>query len=134
MSICLNADVRRIFQLLTVAEYLETWMCFPGGEPDAQVTAFRHQDEYRLEYLCDGRQHTSISGSYRVCRQRKVLFSWSNPGLSSGVSLVDIRLRGNFGSSILELRHTGLSSAVEYFWQMAMWRASLERLVRLTKN
>jgi hypothetical protein len=49
-------------------------------------------------------------------------------------SFVDIRLRGNFGSSTLELEHTGLASATEYFWQMAMWRASLEKLVGLMRN
>jgi hypothetical protein len=53
---------------------------------------------------------------------------------ASVVSIVDIRLRGNFGSTIVELYHAGLASAAEYFGQMAMWRASLERLVRLMTN
>jgi hypothetical protein len=134
MSICLYADVPRIFQLLTVPEYLETWACFPAGELDAQARVFQSANEYKLDFYCADHLKSTIRGSYLVCRHRKMLFTWSNVGLSSGVSLVEIRLRGNFGSSILELRHTDLASATEYFWQLTMWRASFERLVRLTKN
>ena len=134
MSICVSADVPRIFQLLTVPEYLEAWMWFPAVEADARLNASRSEHEYRLDCYSSGRLRASISGAYRVCRHRKLLFTWNNSGLSSRASIVDIRLRGNFGSSILELRHAGLASAAEYFWQMAMWRASFEQLVRLTTN
>ena len=41
-------------------------------------------------------------------------------------SVVDFRLRGNFGSSIVELRHTALASADEYAWHDALWRRSRE--------
>ncbi len=133
-SICLNADVRRIFQLLTVPEYLEAWLCLPGNEADASVGASRSENDYRLEFYSGGDLNTSVTGSFLVCRQRKMLFTWLNIGVSPGCSMIDIRLRGNFGSSILELRHTGLASAAEYFWQMSMWHASFERLVHLVKN
>jgi hypothetical protein len=133
-SICLNADVRRIFQLLTVPEYLEAWLRLPGDEADASVEASRQENDYRLEFYSAGALKTSVSGSFLVCRQRKMLFTWLNLGVSPGFSMVDVRLRGNFGGSILELRHSGLASAAEYFWQMSMWRASFERLVDLVKN
>jgi uncharacterized protein YndB with AHSA1/START domain len=133
-SICVHADVRRIFQMLTVAEYLETWMCLPSEDAKSYVSASRSENEYRLDFYTDRRLNASVIGSYLVCRHRKVVFSWRNMEAASGVSIVDIRLRGNFGSTIVELHHAGLTTAAEYFGQMAMWRASLERLVRLMTN
>lgn len=133
-SICLNADVRRIFQLLTVPEYLEAWLCLPAAEPETSVAASHSGNDYRLEFCSAGELKATVSGSFLVCRQRKMLFTWLNVGVSPGFSMVDVRLRGNFGSSILELHHTDLASAAEYFWQMSLWRASFEKLVQLTKN
>jgi hypothetical protein len=133
-SICLNADVRRIFQLLTVPEYLEAWLRLPGDEADTRVEASSSANDFRLEFYSAENLRASITGSFLVCRQRKMLFTWLNLGVSPGCSMVDVRLRGNFGSSILELHHTGLASAAEYFWQMSLWRASFERLVQLVKN
>jgi hypothetical protein len=133
-SICLNADVRRIFQLLTVPEYVEAWLRLPEEDAATSVTASRSGNDYGLEFYSAGELKAGVSGSFLVCRQRKMLFTWLNLGVSPGFSMVDIRLRGNFGSSILELRHTGLASAAEYFWQMSMWRASFEKLVYLVKN
>ena len=46
-------------------------------------------------------------------------------------SVVDFRLRGNFGSSIVELRHTALASAEEYAWHEALWGRSLQKLALL---
>jgi hypothetical protein len=45
---------------------------------------------------------------------------------SSAESVVDFRVRGNFGSSVVELRHTALASADECAWHEALWRRSLE--------
>ncbi len=134
MSICLNADVRRIFQMLTVPEYVEAWASLPGNDQDASVAASRSGNDYRLDFYSGEGVKASISGSFIVCRQRKMLFTWLNMGISPGFSMVDIRLRGNFGSSILELQHTDIASAAEYFWQMTVWRASFEKLVQLVKN
>jgi uncharacterized protein YndB with AHSA1/START domain len=134
ISICVNADVRRIFQVFTVPEYLETWMCLPGSDADSYVTASRTGNDYRLDFFRAGCLHSSIAGSYLVCRHRKMLLTWSNIEANHAITMVDIRLRGNFGSSILELQQTGFASASEYFSQLAMWRASLERLVRLMRN
>ncbi len=134
MSICLNADVRRIFQLLTVPEYVEAWASLPGNDAETSVAASRSANDYRLDFCSAGDLKASISGTFLVCRQRKMLFTWLNLGISPGVSIVDIRLRGNFGSSILELHHADIASAAEYFWQMTVWRASFEKLVQLVKN
>jgi uncharacterized protein YndB with AHSA1/START domain len=135
ISISVNADVRRLSQTLTEAEYLETWICPPNHECASHSIAARDGNDYRLDLYCGGSHNATITGSYLVSHQRKMLLSWSRSSAANpAASFVDIRLRGNFGSSTLELEHTGLSSAADYFWQMAMWRASLEKLVGLMRN
>jgi len=135
ISISVNADVRRLSQTLTEAEYLETWICPPNPTAGSHAIVSRNGNDYRFDLYCGSSLSTTIAGSYLVNHQRKMLLSWSrNCPANPGVSFVDIRLRGNFGSSTLELEHTGLTSSTDYFWQMAMWRASLEKLVGLMKN
>jgi hypothetical protein len=47
---------------------------------------------------------------------------------------VDFRVRGNFGSSVVELRHTALNSADEYAWHEALWQRSLDKLALLFRS
>jgi hypothetical protein len=73
-----------------------------------------------------------IRGDYRICRRRKLLFTWRMSGeLNSPESLIYVGLHGNFTSTILELHHRGLSSEQEYLWQQEMWNSSLGRLQRI---
>jgi hypothetical protein len=135
ISISVNADVRRLSQTLTEAEYLETWICLPNYNGSSHAIASRNGSDFRLDLYCGEILNATITGSYMVSHQRKMLLSWCRSSAAHpATSFVDIRLRGNFGSSTLELEHTGLASASEYFWQMAMWRASLEKLVGLMRN
>jgi len=135
ISISVHADVRRLSQTLTEAEYLETWVCPPNPSAGCHSVARRDGNDYRLDLFCGDDLSATITGSYLVSHQRKMLLSWSRSSATNPtLSFVDIRLRGNFGSSILELEHTGLASAADYFWQMTMWRASLEKLVGLMRN
>jgi hypothetical protein len=135
ISISVNADVRRLSQTLTEAEYLEMWICLPNHNESSHAVVSRPANDYRLDLYCGDSLNATITGSYLVCHQRKMLLSWCRTSAANpATSFVDIRLRGDFGNSTLELEHTGLSSAAEYFWQMAMWRTSLEKLVDLMRN
>lgn len=143
ISISVSADARRLSHTLTEPEYLETWLCPPSYNGTSHVIAVRTGNDYRLDMYCGESLSAVITGSYLVSHQRKMLLSWirtptrtptRTSSLTPSVSFVDIRLRGNFGSSTMELEHTGLNSAAEYFWHMAMWRFSLEKLVGLMKN
>jgi len=135
ISISVSADVRRLSQTLTEAEYLETWICLPNHNGSSYATASRTGEDYQLDLYCGESLNSTITGAYLLSQQRKMLLSWCRASAPNPtISFVDIRLRGNFGSSTLELEHTGLASATEYFWQMAMWRASLEKLVDLMRK
>lgn len=135
MSVDVNADARRIFHALTVPEYLEAWVAMPGRNPGATIVAARTANGYSLEARRDGRVDVSIRASYLFCHQRKMRLAWRKETEPfSQDSKVDVRLRGNFGSTILELEHSALASSDECLWHQHMWRASLERLQFLLRS
>ncbi len=110
MSINVNADTHRICQALTVPEYLEAWIRIPDQPAGSQTLAYEHANGYRLDHSAAGRIVASIHGSYLFRHRRKMRLFWrTTRGLTCAESLVDFRLRGNFGSSILELRQTVLT-------------------------
>jgi hypothetical protein len=131
-SICVNADANRISQALTVPEYLEAWICIPGAAPGSFTLASPEENGYRLEHCSVDRSCFSITGSFLFCHLRKIRLLWRKTSKAfSSNSVVDFRLRGNFGSSIVELRHTELGSAQEHAWYQAMWTRSLEKFALL---
>jgi hypothetical protein len=130
-----NADARRICQALTVPEYLEAWFCIPDQPATSQIVASPEPNGYRLDLYAAGRVAVSFSGSYMIRRRRKMLMFWRTtrrPTCSE--SLVDFRLRGNFGSSILELRQTALASYDEYLWHQRLWHRSLQTLASILRS
>jgi hypothetical protein len=134
MSISVDADALRIFHALTVPEYLEAWISMPDQSEDSAVVASPSANGYRLDQYSAGSVAVSITSSYLFCHHRKMRLFWRksrNPICSE--SLVDFRLRGNFGSSILELRHTAIASADEYLWHQSLWRGSLKKLAFLLR-
>ncbi|HUB29395.1 MAG TPA: SRPBCC domain-containing protein [Terracidiphilus sp.] len=129
-----SADRRRIFDALTLPEYIETWLSLPGDHSDCQTIASRTDDGYRLEhYHAKGRLDFSISGAYRVCRRGKLLFTWHKHPAGAETahteqSLVSIRINGAFAESTLLLTHTGLFSESDYDWTRDLWALSLTKL------
>jgi hypothetical protein len=141
LSIDIDADARRISQALTEPEYLEAWITMPDqitmlnqGE-QSSIVATKKANGYRLDQHSAGRVIASFVGSFHFCHQRKMRLSWSNAARPDEAgSLVDFRIRGNFGSSILELRHTALYSAEDFLWHQQLWSASLPRLASILRS
>ncbi|HEY1502612.1 MAG TPA: SRPBCC domain-containing protein [Acidobacteriaceae bacterium] len=130
--ITVETDANRLFQALTKPEYLETWITLPDDNEDTYLVAWTQPDSFRLDHYRDGRRDLMIHGGYRLCRRRKMLFTWRLSGDSTGSeSLVYIGLYGNFTSTILEIHHRGFASAEDYMWQQDMWNNSLDRLAKL---
>lgn len=135
ISIDVNADARRICQALTVPEYLEAWICTPDQPAASQIVASQEPNGYRLDLYVAGRVAISFSGSYMIRRRRKMRLFWRTIRRPmSSESLVDFRLRGNFGSSILELRQTALASFDEYLWHQRLWHRSLQTLASILRS
>jgi uncharacterized protein YndB with AHSA1/START domain len=136
LRIELAADRRRIFDALTVPEYIETWLSLPCTHVDCRTIASRTSDYYRLDHYAANRLDFSITGLYHVCRRAKMSFTWRKTEVSGdqgGVSesRVLIRLYGDFAKSTLSLAHTGFFSESEYRWHGELWDRSLTKLQAL---
>jgi uncharacterized protein YndB with AHSA1/START domain len=135
LSIEVNADARRIFQALTVPEYIEAWIVLPNLTSDSKIQATEDADGYRLDHVTAGRKTVSIKSSYLFRHQRKLRMLWEKTRQTDcDASLVDFRLRGNFGSSVLELRHSEIRSLEEYDWHLGLWHNSLGKLASLLQT
>jgi hypothetical protein len=135
LSIAVDADARRISQALTDPEYLEAWISLPDQAEDSRIVATKRANGYRLDQWRGGRVIASFLGSFLFCHQRKMRLLWRNATVPDmAESVVDFRIRGNFASSILELRHTALPSAGEFLWHQQLWRASLARLASILRS
>jgi hypothetical protein len=135
LSIGVDADARRISQALTEPEYLEAWIMIPGEGGESPIRATKKANGYRLDQYCAGRVIASFVGSFLFCHQRKMRLTWHNAARTDlPESLIDFRIRGNFGSSILELRHMALQSADDFFWYQQLWSASLPRLASILRS
>jgi hypothetical protein len=134
-SVRVDADARRISQALTVPEYIETWISIPGAESGSVTLASPEDSGFRLDHFSVHRSPLTVTGSFLFCHLRKIRLLWrkASDDLCAD-SVVDIRVRGNFGSSVVELRHTGLASLDEYVWHEALWRRSLEKLAALIRS
>jgi uncharacterized protein YndB with AHSA1/START domain len=132
LEFSIRADARRLFHALTVPEYIETWLSFPGHHGNCANLARTAEHDYAIEHRCEGKASVTIAGTYSVRQRHNLMFSWRVDGDPSvPESSVDIRLRGNFESTTLMLRHKGFESAMQCAWHRALWTASIERLVRL---
>ncbi len=132
VTVNINTIARRIFEALTVPEYQETWLSMPGQDDTSYIAATRIGQVYRLNRHGHSGIDVSIVGAYHVFRRNKLRFTWQKVGVSStSETLVQIRLLGDFGRTSVHLIHTGLFSAEEYQWHLAMWTASLHKLTTL---
>lgn len=134
-AIKVDADANRISRALTMPEYLEAWICVPDAAPGSLTLASPEENGYRLDHYSVDRGRFSITGCYLFCHLRKMRLFWRKTSKAfCAESVVDFRLRGNFGSSVVELRHTELGSQDEYIWYETLWRRSLEKLASLFKS
>ena len=135
LSIGVDADARRISQALTEPEYLEAWISMPNQAEDSRIVASKSADGFRLDQVRAGCSIASFLGSFLFCHQRKMRLTWRKvAAMEMTESMVDFRIRGNFAGSILELRHTGLSSSGEFHWYRQLWGVSLARLATIVRS
>ena len=131
LTVNVNADRHRLYQALTLPEYMEAWVRLPRAHCQ-EVAATCTAEGYRIVGRSGDGTEVSIGGTYRVSRRSKIVFTWKRGGASTLLpSLVMIRLLGDFARSTLYLAHSGLASKAEYAWQMEFWERSLGRLQAL---
>jgi uncharacterized protein YndB with AHSA1/START domain len=136
MRIDVDANKRRIYDALTIPEYIEAWLSLPGNHTGGRTMASQADKTFRFDHYTHDRLDLSITGSYRACRRGRMFFSWRkssafNESRLAPESLVQIRLYGAFTKSILCLSHTGFCSDTEFRWHSEMWNRSLKKLQSL---
>ena len=125
-----NADRNRIYQALTVPEYIEAWLSVPcrvagrSGVPGAE-------DFSSIDFGCTLHAHCRIFCSYKVRRRSKLVFTWQHlmPAEATS-SMVKIRLLGDFGRTTVHVTHVGLTLSDEQ-WHEDLWTSSLLKLSKL---
>jgi uncharacterized protein YndB with AHSA1/START domain len=130
--VSVGADKTRIFQALTVPEYMETWLSFPGRGARMLIASSLTPNEYRIDQYAPSGPVQKISGCYRVLRRSKLIFTWIKDGwLPSQSSVVWLRLIGDFSRTTVSLHHVSLPSREEQQWHQQLWDASLAKLSSL---
>ena len=130
VSRSVRADRGRIFQAITVPEYMETWLSAPGSIPGYTRVLFDHAS-FSISGPTDDGSSFRIGCTLRQCRRSKLVFSWQRDSLAeTAPSTVRIRLQGDFDRTTVDVTHTGLSER-ERRWCGAFWEASIEKLSRL---
>jgi uncharacterized protein YndB with AHSA1/START domain len=127
------ADTRRVFYALTIAEYLEAWMCFPGCEFDRLAVAQTAREfviEMHPSHLTS--VVTKISGVHLIREPNEIVFTWAKQrGDCLPETTVCIHLERAHESTALRLSHMGFIDWEDRIWHEEMWRASFENLGRL---
>jgi uncharacterized protein YndB with AHSA1/START domain len=131
-AVSLNADRRRIFHVLTLAEYMETWLCVPGCHEECPIQVSSNPEGFQVEYVDEKGSPTLLAGSYQMFRTAKTNILWRRTGArQSEPSLVKIRLIGDFERTTLCLTHSGLNAREDLHWHSQLWAQSLEKLASL---
>jgi hypothetical protein len=131
-SVSLNADRRRIFQVITISEYMETWLSVPGCQHDSPIYAVSDPTRFHVRYFDEKAGPSALFGYYQTYRTSKTNILWRRTGSREpGASFVRIRLNGDFERTTLCLNHSGLNSKEERDWHSQLWAQSLQKLSSL---
>ena len=125
-----NADRNRIYQALTIPEYIEAWFSVPCSTA-GRSGAIGAEDFFSINYGCTLHTYCRILCSYKVRRRSKLVFTWQHSAPAEATSsLVKIRLLGDFGRTTVHVTHVGLTLSDEQ-WHEDLWTSSLLRLNKL---
>jgi uncharacterized protein YndB with AHSA1/START domain len=127
----ITADPHRIFHALTLAEYLETWLCFPNANHFGciEVTQTAKQFAIDVNRLRKASGFIKIRGEHLVREPNEIVFTWVKQcGISIPETIVCIKLAPNHRATDLKLSHIGFVDYKERMWHEDMWRASFEKL------
>src|SRR5438874_11926142 len=91
-TVSLNADRRRIFHVLTISEYMETWLHVPERQKESSIHVVSDPTGFHVQYMDEKGSPTALLGAYQTFRTSKTNILWRKSGVSqSDPSLVKIR-------------------------------------------
>ncbi len=125
-----NADRNRIYQALTVPEYIEAWLSIPG-EISGSTRVFAGDNSFSVSYSSVQDGPRRVFCSYQIRRRSKLVFTWQHfASLESIAGMVKIRLLGDFGRTRVHVTHVGLTRSDQQ-WHEDLWSSSLRKLSKL---
>jgi len=132
LSFRFEADISRVFNALSIPEYIEAWLQAPDAEELRFAFDPAAQQTFRVDFYRAATVQATVHGSCCVQGANRVRYIWktSSP-LGSAETAVDMQLRLGLSGCILGLKHSGFQNVVESAWCCKMWYRSLERLGRL---
>ena len=125
------ADTRRVFYALTIAEYLEAWMCFPDCQEFDRIAVTQSARDFVIESQPSHLTAvgTRILGAHLIREPNQIVFTWAKQGEKSLMeTTVCIHLDRSRGSTALSLSHMGFIDPRERIWHEEMWRVSFDKL------
>jgi hypothetical protein len=131
-TVSVNADRRRIFHVLTISEYMETWLSIPGRHKGSPIHVASDPSGFNVQYFDEKGTPTALVGAYQTYRTSKTNILWCRAGVrASDPTFVKIRLNGDFERTTLSLTHSGLNSVEDRRWHSQLWEHSLQKLSSL---
>lgn len=132
VTVSLNADRRRVFHVLTISEYIETWLQVPDRHSQTPIQVTSDHTGFYVRYFDKAGSPATLVGAYQTYRTAKTSFLWRKTSDPDSVpTVVKIRLDGDFGRTTLNLSHLGIASAQAFEWHATLWERSLEKLSSL---
>lgn len=132
MGVQIHADAQRLFLALTEPEFVGAWLTRPETPTSPTPGVSRIGENLHIRFLHQRLQSEESVWKYVVRRRRNIRFWWIRSDQSGrSESLVTIRLRGNFGSTIVVLTHSGIAGSQECDFYRSLWTGSLSKLSSL---
>jgi uncharacterized protein YndB with AHSA1/START domain len=132
VKVQIHADAQRLFLALTEPEFVDLWLTPPEAHTSPTSIVSRNGGDLHICFLHQGFKSEEAVWKYVVRRRRKIRFWWIRNDESGGSeTLVTIRLRGNFGCTIVALTHSGIAGTQDCDLYRNLWTGSLSKLSSL---
>ena len=132
VAVSLNADRRRVFHVLTIAEYMETWLQVPDRHDETPIHVTSDQSGFHVRYFDKAGSPATLVGAYQTYRTAKTSFLWRKTSDPESIpTMVKIRIEGDFERTTLNLTHLGITTAQQFEWHAKLWELSMEKLSSL---
>jgi uncharacterized protein YndB with AHSA1/START domain len=134
-SVLIEAEYRRILYALTMPEYMEAWLRFPGAEKVDCRAETRSLRNFRIHVEGASVRHRTIYGSCFISRPNTITYLWDRTRMGSiAKSIVRMQLRAGSRRCALELSHSGACEKTQQESYRMMWRDSLDALRSLMES
>jgi len=134
-SVLIEAEYRRILYALTMPEYMEAWLRFPGAEKVECRAESQSPRNFRIRVEHTSALPRTIYGSCFFSRPNTITYLWDRTRMGSiAKSIVRMQLRTGPRMCALELSHSGACEKMQRESYRMMWRDSLAALRSLMES